>query len=625
MKLDRELLTKYKIVIVENADVCIENAAGILQRYFQKSVSIDVPVERGGVVDKAIVVGTTDSEPTKAYQERLTSDGFVIFTVEETIYVTANTPRGVLYGVYDFVERFLGVRFLRADCEYIPQTTAFEVPAEIISNPDFPMRTYLMGDTFDGEVDMEHLSRMRIKDVFVPVPKMYGGREEVYGRNTNHNFHYYVPFEKYGNEHPEFYRFFYVNEEVTPTIDLTNGITEDGRLDESMELSVAKIVIEEMKKDAIAHPEATVFNFTQEDGPYYFDDDNNRRLESKYKRSGILIRFCNVVARELNKFTEKELGRTIKIMTFAYAYAKDAPVTVDGNGNIQPIDETVVADKNLIIQFALFSNGCFDYFDERQFDSVRKTMQEWKAVAHDFWYWAYDISFHRYFAYFDTFSHIDNNIEGFKNLGISYLCIQGSHDCANNWQTNIRAYAYLKKMWDTRLSAQALMDEYMDLYYGVAADSVRKVMQIFHDNHQRCMAEMPDYSVVTWGPQETEKCNPMEMLQQAIEAVEEGERAVENSTLSEREKLAYKKRLALVKVTPFSLIYDNYYWYYPTAEEDTYKQFEEKFFEVVALSGAERVGENWTMEQYQEEGGRSEVERKKAQNKQNVKIWEGLF
>ena len=61
-----------------------------------------------------------------------------------------------------------------------------------------------------------------------------------------------------------------------------------------------------MKKDAIAHPEATVFNFTQEDGPYYFDDDNNRRLESKYKRSGILIRFCNVVARELNKFTEKD-------------------------------------------------------------------------------------------------------------------------------------------------------------------------------------------------------------------------------------------------------------------------------------------------------------------------------
>ena len=73
------------------------------------------------------------------------------------------------------------------------------------------------------------------------------------------------------------------------------------------------------------------------------------------------------------------------------------------------------------------------------------------------------------------------------------------------------------------------------------------------------------------------------------------------------------------------MIYDNYYWYYPTAEEDTYKQFEEKFFEVVAMSGAERVGENWTMAQYQEEGGRSEVERKKAQNKQNVKIWEGLF
>lgn len=627
MRIDRDLLKKYKILLAD-ADDGIENAGRTLQRYAERATSVSIPIakEANG---HAVILSLTNGEKTNAYRNRLVSDGFATFLSDENIYITANTPRGVLYGVYDFLERFLGIRFLRSDCEYVPQTDAFEIPSELVSNPDFPMRTYLMGDTYEDnsknkKADLEQLSKMRIKDVYMFVPKKYGGREEVYGRNINHNFHYFVPFEKYGNDHPEFYRFFYVNEEITPTIDLTNGITEDGKIDESMEVSVAKIVLEEMKKDVIAHPETEVFNFTQEDGPYYFDDQNNRRLEQKYKRSGILIRFCNAVVRELNRFTEKELGRTVKIITFAYAYTKDAPVIVDRNG-IRPIDETVVADENLIIQLALMSNACFPYFDERQFDYLKKAQQEWRIVARELWFWAYDISFHRYFAYFDTFSHIDDNIEGFKKMGVSYLCMQGSHDCANNWQTNIRAYAYLKKMWDANLSAQMLIDEYIDLYYGVGADSVRRVMKLFHENHLRCMKEIEDYSVVTSGIQETAKCNPVEMLYAAVNVLEEGERAIENAPLTDEEKVAYQKRLALVKLTPLSLLYDNYYWYYPNASEDAYKRVEEKFFSVAEFSGAERIGENWTMEQYKNEGSHSAVMRKKEQDQQKVKIWNVLF
>ena len=85
----------------------------------------------------------------------------------------------------------------------------------------------------------------------------------MYGRGVNHNFHLYVPFEKYGNTHPEFYRFLYINGETVPTIDLTNGIADDGSLDESMPVSVAKIVVEELIKTADEHPDAEVLTFTQ--------------------------------------------------------------------------------------------------------------------------------------------------------------------------------------------------------------------------------------------------------------------------------------------------------------------------------------------------------------------------
>ena len=79
--------------------------------------------------------------------------------------------------------------------------------------------------------------------------------------------HLYCPPEIYGKDHPEFY--FAHGEDAkidredafgwygSPhfTVCLNNGITEDGKLDQSMDVSVAKVVIEELKKDIIAHPD----------------------------------------------------------------------------------------------------------------------------------------------------------------------------------------------------------------------------------------------------------------------------------------------------------------------------------------------------------------------------------
>ena len=65
-----------------------------------------------------------------------------------------------------------------------------------------------------------------------------------------------------------------------------------------MDVSVAKIVIEEMKKDIIANPHADFFIFEQED---VIDPITDKDLIEKYTASGVMIRFCNVIASELQK------------------------------------------------------------------------------------------------------------------------------------------------------------------------------------------------------------------------------------------------------------------------------------------------------------------------------------
>ena len=372
------------------------------------------------------------------------------------------------------------------------------------------------------------------------------------------------------------------------------GIDE---LDGDMAVSVAKIVIEELIKTADEHPQAEVLTFTQEDGPYYYDSPRNRRIEKKYKRSGILIRFCNVVVRAVNEFLKKNRhGRQIRLMTFAYAYAKDPPVR-KVNGDFVPIDETIVADKNLVIQFALMSNGFYSYFSDKQNKSLRCCIEGWRVVASRFWFWAYDINFNRYLAYFDSFTNIGANVRGFRDLGIEYLCVQGSHDSLSNWQCNMRAYVYRKLMWDPALSADELLDEYIGIYYGPGAPAVRKMMAIFHENYLRSEQNMK-VECITFGSHASAECNPPEMLQAAIEAIEQGELAVATSALLPEEQEKLNQRLAQVKATSLMLLADHFYGYFLQGSNEEYAAACSRFYVAAKHGEIDKTGERWFLEQY---------------------------
>ena len=79
MKFDRELLKKYKILIAESADECIENAGVALQTYLEKSMSVNLPITKDIREQNVIVLTLTNVKEASVYSERLVSDGFAIF------------------------------------------------------------------------------------------------------------------------------------------------------------------------------------------------------------------------------------------------------------------------------------------------------------------------------------------------------------------------------------------------------------------------------------------------------------------------------------------------------------------------------------------------------------------
>ena len=48
----------------------------------------------------------------------------------------------------------------------------------------------------------------------------------------------------------------------------------------------------------------------------------------------------------------------------------------------------------------------------------------------------------------------------------------------------MRSWVHLKKIWNIDLDANALIDEYIDLYYNIIGDKVREFIKTYHDHYK---------------------------------------------------------------------------------------------------------------------------------------------
>ena len=595
-KIELQNLKNYKIVLPQGASEGLRFAAETLSKYLNKGTGLNL-----SVVESAYPVSADSFNLGFACEQKgedsSGNDGFRIYTHGSAVSFCADTDLGIIYAVVDYLERFLSVRFFTADCVCVPDMGFVSVPDFFAFKPIFPLRAYAVGDTYKKNSTPEHIAYTKTRDVFTEIDIKHGGPVPVYGRENVHNYRHYVPFEKYGASHPEFYTKINVNGEDILTIDITNGLDENGEIDHNVDVSVVKVVVEEMKKDVLAYPYVETFVLTQEDGPNYYTNDKITDLEKKYKRSGLMVRFCNAVVRELNRWASKTLNKTVKIMTFAYEYTEEAPV-VEKDGKICPIDQTVVADENLIIQLALFSNGYHSYFSDRQNPKILKIMREWRVVCSTFWFWGYDIDFSDYLSFYHSFNCIEENVKGFIEYGISNMFMLGTYDEVNVWQCNLRAYVYHRLLWDSSLSAKELIQEFVQAYFGPAADSVNTFIAYCCNHYDGYINEGSDLVFGTFGTHNLPEYNPLSFVKRCEEILSHGEAEIAKMSDSDEKKATYYKHFCSVMATPLNLLYINFFDYYPKATLKDRDAVRERFAYYVRNAGIKKLRENFDLQKY---------------------------
>ena len=118
------------IVLSSSAGADERLAALDLQRYIAKMTGADVPVQAGGTVgagQTVVRIGLPGGDAIAQFDAALpVADGFTLHTRGDTLWIVGANGRGVLNGVYEYLETDLGVRW------YMPGDLGEDVPARAV-------------------------------------------------------------------------------------------------------------------------------------------------------------------------------------------------------------------------------------------------------------------------------------------------------------------------------------------------------------------------------------------------------------------------------------------------------------------------------------------------------------
>ena len=115
----------FVIVTEENPDATTKTAIKELQTYIKKISGAKIKAVTENKVtakDKAIILGKTALEKgiVEINRKDIAEDGFKIISDGKHLFITGADSRGTLYGVYTFLEEYLGGRWFTPELDVVP-------------------------------------------------------------------------------------------------------------------------------------------------------------------------------------------------------------------------------------------------------------------------------------------------------------------------------------------------------------------------------------------------------------------------------------------------------------------------------------------------------------------------
>lgn len=580
-------VAEYSVILSSLATESEKYAAQQLITYVEQITGVRMSYAADGEYtdSKVISVGRTDfleSAGVTADAVTLGTDGFVMKNKGNALLICGGSDRGTIYGVLDFLEYHLGVKFLTSDCTYIPDgEQAMVYACDRTEIPAFAYRVYLDADCFyntNPEFQVHH----RFTSEYLKISEDMGGNMKWWQDHPTHNSLFWAQTEKYvvdGAIDPKYAHAFSndgTNVIIDPTIigeycqyaaDLcySDGINEDGSYSLTAQDGTPTAL-----GMAVAGMKEVIRGDENENNYYMFgqNDCYNRPClcpkciegAKKYTDAGIMIRFFNALAENVEQFVAEEgIQREVYIVMFAYQYSSFAPVKQNEAGEFEVIDPTCKLRDNVVVRLAPINNNRFvSYEHPAQNDTTYGDayMREWGAITDRFMLWDYTTWHNLWYWTYWTLPSWHDRLTTAKEIGVEYALLQSTFQEYPIYQSILDRYVLGKLLWNPDYDMNELIAEFHKYYFGDIADHyVTEYVELM------ITAEYEALEADNWSQSTGLKYASKPLLEKAIGLLDQAIGEVEASDLPREQKDTYIQRLEVVKLQPRYMYLYNYMQY----------------------------------------------------------------
>ena len=401
------------------------------------------------------VTSTGDFSITLSIDASLGEDAYRVTAVvgegkEESLSIVGGNGRGVLYGVYAYLEKCAEVRFFTPELEVCNPGDVYAWDGVLLDyTPTLEMR---QTDWYNWRSDSSKYA-WGVKN----------GINIMHGWTSPKNL---WPEELGGSltYAPDLFVHtisYLLND---PTITYPRTAPNPCLCDEDIYNTILSNVLKKLAEN----PDTKLLSVSQNDNPNYCECEKcTAVIEEEGSPAGPIIRFVNRIAAEVAKQYPN-----VTIDTLAYNYSLPAPKVTKPAENVCIRLSTINCHFNHAIKNA-------DCYGCSQF---RKAIKEWGAICENIYVWDYSTNDRYYIATFPNFHVLRENMKFYAENNVKGVFVQGNATGPSGEFGELRAYLISKLLMNPYMSKAEYdthMNAFLEAYYGAGWENILKYIDSY--------------------------------------------------------------------------------------------------------------------------------------------------
>lgn len=446
-------LSDYSVVCPAGASESMTFAAEELVSYIRQATGITLPVVAESSSDRVFeLAADTD--------EKYGDDGFTLRSQNGKVTISGAAKRGVLYGVYEFLEDYIGWRFIFDDLEFVYPADEINVPDGI---QDTQLPSFYSRDSQSLSYDGDHLNAAVKRKI-----NSWKNREALHKSATK----YGLGVGYIGTAHT-----------YQDYIKSINNTAQPCLSDESIYEECLSGVLEKLRSHEERNYPIPLISVSQMDNYKYCTCPRCTRVnQQEYSYAGTTVRFINRMAAAV-----AEVYPDTDIWTLSYQWSR------------KPTQTEVSDDVTIMWAF----EGCYNHplnagecsakgiglqmtgFEPQQNTNYDSYMHGWLEKADNVWCWYYAQEYLFYLCPMPAWDVHRQNYRYLAESGIQGIYAEGfygSDPTEGYGFDRMNVYLLAKLAWNPYMSESeynAVTEEYLAAAYGSGWRYLREYLDLW--------------------------------------------------------------------------------------------------------------------------------------------------